>query len=91
MARQKLKSLGQSDDQIFALDGDWGLFSAAERAQFKLAVKLSATPVVLTDADVQAAVKQVGPRDVTQLISYVTTCASFNRITEVAGLSASDK
>lgn len=91
LARQKLKALGQSDDQIFALDGDWASFSPAERAQFKLAVKLSATPVVLTDADVAAAVKQVGPRDVTQLISYVTTCASFDRITEVAGLAGTSE
>lgn len=87
IARQKLHDLGWSDDQIFALDGDWSSFSVAERAQFKLASKLAATPVVLTDADVDAVVKHVGPRDTTQLISYVTTCASFNRITEVAGLS----
>jgi len=91
IARQKMHDLGWSDDQIFTLDGDWSKFSAAERAQFKLASKLAATPVVLTDADVDAVVKQVGPRDTTQLISYVTTCASFNRITEVAGLSAAPR
>ena len=32
---------------------------------------------MLTDADVAAAVKLAGPRDVVQLVSYVTTRAAF--------------
>ena len=86
VAKKKLAELGQTDEQIYKLDGDWSGFTAAERAQFTLAKKLAASPVVLTDVDVAEAVKQVGPRDVTQLISYVTTRASFDRITEAAGL-----
>jgi alkylhydroperoxidase family enzyme len=86
LARRRLSELGQSDDRIFQLDGDWSGFTPAERAQFTLARKLAASPVVLTDADVAEAVKLVGPRDVTQLISYTTTRASFDRITESAGL-----
>jgi len=53
---------------------------------FTVARKLAATPVVLTDADVEKAVKLAGPRDVVQLISYVTGRASFERITEAAAL-----
>ncbi len=53
-----------------------------------MARKLSATPVVLTDADVTAAVQQIGPRDVVQLISYTTHRVSFDRVTEAAGLTA---
>ena len=41
---------------------------------------------MLTDAETTEAVKQIGPRDVVQLISYTTNRASFNRITEAAGL-----
>jgi hypothetical protein len=41
---------------------------------------------VLTDEDVANAVKLAGPRDVVQLISYTTSRASFDRITEAAGL-----
>jgi alkylhydroperoxidase family enzyme len=85
-ARKRLADLGWKDEQIYTLDGDWADFKPAERAQFTLARKLAASPVVLTDDDVAAAVKLVGPRDVVQLISYVTTRASFNRITEAAGL-----
>lgn len=86
LAEKRLTSLGQTPEQIAALDGDWSGFSPAERAQFTLARKLAASPVVLTDDDVSAALKLVGPRDVVQLISYTTTRASFDRITEAAGL-----
>ena len=85
-AKQRLKDLGWSDDQIYSLDGDWAKFTPAERLLFTLARKLAATPVVLTDADVAEAVKQAGPRDVVQTIIYTTNRASFDRITESAGL-----
>jgi alkylhydroperoxidase family enzyme len=86
LAKQRLLDLGQSEDRVYKLDGDWKEFTETERALFTLARKLAASPVVLTDDDVALAVKLAGPRDVTQLISYVTTCASFDRITEAAGL-----
>ena len=85
-AQQRLRELGWSDDQIFKLDGDWSEFTPAERAQFRLARQLAASPIMLTDAETTEAVKQIGPRDVVQLISYTTNRASFNRITEAAGL-----
>lgn len=85
-AQYRLRELGWSDDQIFMLDGDCSEFTPAERAQFQLARQLAASPIVLTDAETTAAVKLVGSRDVVQLISYTTNRASFNRITESAGL-----
>ena len=51
-----------------------------------MARKLSTTPVILNDADVADAVKQAGPRDVVQTISYTPNRASFDRITESTGL-----
>ncbi|MBX9627455.1 MAG: carboxymuconolactone decarboxylase family protein [Gemmataceae bacterium] len=87
-AKRRLAALGQTDDQITALDGDWAGFSPTERAMFTVAKKLAASPVVLTDADVAQAVKLAGPRDVVQLVQYVTVRASFGRITEAAGLTA---
>ncbi len=85
-AQRRLHELGWSDDQIFKLDGDWSEFTPAERAQFRLARQLAASPIMLTDAETADTVKLVGPRDVVQLISYTTNRASFNRITEAAGL-----
>ncbi|WP_435008612.1 carboxymuconolactone decarboxylase family protein [Tundrisphaera lichenicola] len=87
LAKARLKELGQSDDQIDQLDGDWSSSSPTERAMFTVACKLAASPVVLTDDEVDRAVKLAGPRDVVQLISYTTTRASFDRITEAAGLT----
>ena len=86
-AQQRLRELGQSDDQIYQLDGDWKEFTPTERSLFTVAQRLAATPVILTDDDVDDAVKLAGPRDVVQLISYITNCASFDRITEAAGLA----
>jgi hypothetical protein len=53
---------------------------------FTVVRNLAASPVVLTDEQVDEAVRLAGPRDVVQLISYTTGRASFNRITEAAGL-----
>jgi hypothetical protein len=85
-AKRRLEKLGLKESKIYELDGDWAGFSATERALFTVARKLAASPVVLTDDDVAQAVKLAGPRDVVQLISYTTDRASFNRITEAAGL-----
>jgi hypothetical protein len=86
LARQRLKELGQSDEQIYQLDGAWQNFSPRERALFTVARNLAASPIVLTDDDVERAVKVAGPRDVVQTISYTTSRAAFDRITEAAGL-----
>ncbi len=85
-ARARLKNLGASDEQVYQLDGDWAGYTEAERGLFTVARKLAASPVVLTDDDVARAVRLAGPRDVVQLISYTTNRASFDRITEAAGL-----
>jgi hypothetical protein len=85
-AKQRLQQLGCAQEQIYQLDGDWAEFSPAERALFTVARNLAASPIVLTDDDVARAVKLAGPRDVVQLISYTTNRASFDRITDAAGL-----
>jgi hypothetical protein len=85
-ARRRLNELGWSDDQVYTLDGDWAAFTPEERAMFTVARQLAASPIVLTDAEVAAAVELAGPRKIVQLISYTTNRAAFNRITEAAGL-----
>lgn len=85
-AQRRLRALGQSDDQIYRLDGSWKEFTPADAALFTLARNLAATPIVLTDDDVAQALKLTGPREVVQLISYVTDRAFFDRVTEAANL-----
>jgi len=86
VARDRLGRLGQTDEQIFALDGNWKEFTPAERALFRFARHLAASPIALTDDDVAEALEQTGPREVVQLINFVTSRAYFDRMTEAAGL-----
>jgi hypothetical protein len=85
-ARQCLRELGWSEDQVYQLDGSWERYTPAERALFTVARNLAAAPIVLTDEDVATALKLTSPREVVQLISYTTGRAFFDRITEAAGL-----
>ena len=86
-AQARLREAGQTDDQIYALDGDGKSFTPREQALFTVARKLAASPCVLTDAEVKTAVELAGPRDVVQTIHYTTVRAYFNRVTEAAGLT----
>ncbi|MBL8819200.1 MAG: carboxymuconolactone decarboxylase family protein [Planctomyces sp.] len=89
-AMKKLRSLGQSEDEIFALDGDWSGFSQGDRALFQLARHLAASPIALTDGDVEVALKSTSPGHVVQTVNHVAGCAYFNRVTEAAGLPIED-
>ncbi|MFO0937752.1 MAG: hypothetical protein U0798_14710 [Gemmataceae bacterium] len=89
-AKRRLKALGQTDDQIYALDGDWTSLTSAERAMLTVARNLAASPIIMTEEDATNAVKATCTRDVVQLVNYVTLRASFDRITEVAGLRAEE-
>ena len=86
LLQKRLRDLGQSDDQIYALDGAWSEFTPAEQSLFKFARKLAATPIALTDADVAESLELTSPHHVVQLINFVTGRAYFDRVTEAAGL-----
>lgn len=87
LVRSRLKELGQTDEQIFALDGNWKEFSKADQSLFQFARKLAATPIALTDDEVADALVQTSPRHVVQLVNFVTSRAYFDRVTEAAGLA----
>jgi hypothetical protein len=86
----RLKKLGMNEEGIYNLDGSWESFTPAERSLFMVARKLAASPILLSDSDVTAAVEATSPAEVVQLISYVTNRAFFNRVTEAAGLPADE-
>lgn len=85
-AQKRLRELGQADEQIFALDNDWQRFSPGAQAIFRVAKNLAASPVVLTDVEIEEAVQLVGPATVVQTVNYVSQRAAFDRLTEAAGL-----
>ncbi len=86
-AHRKLMSLGQSEDQIFALDGDRKTFTESDQALFTFAQHLAASPIALTDKDAAIALKLNSPAQVVQTINHVASCAYFDRATEAAGLA----
>ena len=86
-AYAKLASLGQTDDQIFALDGDRKTFSEPDQALFTFAQHLAASPIALTDEDAAVALMLNSPAQVVQTINHVASCAYFDRVTEAAGLA----
>jgi len=86
-AFKTLKSLGQTEDQIFALDGDWHELSAIDQALFRFAKNLAASPIASSDEDAAAALQQTSPGTVVQTVNHVASCAYFNRVTEAAGLA----
>lgn len=85
-AWRKLAALGQTDEQIFALDESWDALTPADQSLYRLARNLAASPIALTDEDAEAALKDNGPRLVVETINHVASCAYFNRVTEAAGL-----
>ncbi|MGE0605495.1 MAG: hypothetical protein AB7O62_00100 [Pirellulales bacterium] len=85
-AKRRLLDLGQTEEQIFAIDADDGKLPPTEQALLVVARNLAASPVVLTDQQVATAVELAGPRDVVQAINYITGRAAFDRFTEAAAL-----
>ncbi len=85
-AERRLRSLGFSADEIYQLDGPWDSYSAAERAAFNLARKLTVHPSTVTDGDIAALRKLYSDRQVAELIYHLCNAAFFDRLTEACGL-----
>jgi len=91
LAKDALEQAGLSTEDIEALDADLSAqnprIQERDRALLAVAKNLCASPIVLTDRQVEHAVEYAGPRAVTQAIHYAAYRAAFDRITEAAGLS----
>lgn len=89
-ARARLRKLGLSDDEIFALDGDRSTLPEAEQAALHVAQKLTASPQVITDADIAPLRKNFTNQQVAEVVHYTTQTAFFHRVTEPAQLAAEE-
>jgi alkylhydroperoxidase family enzyme len=85
-ARQRLHELGQSDDEIFALDDPATIQESANRAALLFARKLTVDPAKISDADVSNLRSLYSDMQVAELIHVITNAAFFDRFTEPAGL-----
>jgi alkylhydroperoxidase family enzyme len=86
LARDRLKALGFTDDQVFALDGDGKSLPEAERVAVAFARKLTAAPATVTDADVEGLRKRYTDKQVAEIFYQVCNAAFFDRLTEAANL-----
>jgi alkylhydroperoxidase family enzyme len=86
IARDRLKRLGLTDDQIFALDGDRKQFPEADQAALALAETLAVAPWKVTDEMVERCRKSFQDGQVGEIVHHVCNAAFFDRVTEVARL-----
>ena len=89
-ARKRLRSLGLSDDQIFALDRPDTLESPADREVVKYAAKITVNPALADDDDIARLRKLFDDKKVAEVVFQVTQAAYFDRMTEAAGLRLED-
>jgi alkylhydroperoxidase family enzyme len=89
-AKRRLEELGFSDDAIYALDGPWDAYPAAERAVFNLARKVTTAPMTIEDEDVAAVRKHLSDMETAEVIYQITQAAFFDRLTEASGLQMED-
>lgn len=85
VARERLKAVGLRDAEVFALDAGNDL-PPAERAALRFARKLTATPALVTDADVEGLRKHFTDPQVAEIVFHTCNAAFFNRVTEAAQL-----
>jgi alkylhydroperoxidase family enzyme len=92
-AQKRLQDLGQTKEQIDALAnlGDVAgndKLSHGDRALLIVAKNLAASPVVLTDRQVEQALKLSSAKDVVQTVHYTAMRSMFDRFTEAAALTS---
>ncbi|WP_165232056.1 carboxymuconolactone decarboxylase family protein [Aquisphaera insulae] len=85
-AKQRLNDLGLTDDQVFALDRPDFSSTPAEQAALALVRKITVSPALITDSDVEAVRKHYSDSETAEVVYLATQAAAFDRITEAAGL-----
>ncbi|MFO0959602.1 MAG: DUF1559 domain-containing protein [Isosphaeraceae bacterium] len=77
LARNRLRELGWSDDQIFALDAEAAGKTPGERAALGYARKVTVAPALIEDADIAALRKEYGDKEVAEIVHHLTVAAFF--------------
>ncbi len=77
----KLASAGVAEDVVAALDGAWTDFTPAEQAAFRFTKKLTLTPHLISNADVDALRPHYSDQAITEMIVAVAGFNAMNRWT----------
>jgi AhpD family alkylhydroperoxidase len=86
-AKQRLLALGFTEDQIYALDKPEQLESPLDRELVKFARKITLDPALVDDDDFARIRALLDDKKVAEVVYQITEAASFDRITEAAGLT----
>ena len=86
-ARRRLRGLGQSDDEVFALDADSDAVTPAEREALAFARKLTSHPRQIADADIARLRDHYPDAEVAEIVYVVCAANFFDRFTESLGLA----
>lgn len=89
-AKRRLLALGQSEDAIYALDGDWSAYPEKDRLVLAFARKLTLEPANITDQDVANLRKHFNVTQVAELVHRVSSAAMINRMGEACNLPLED-
>jgi len=82
----KLRRAGMTEDQIASLDSKWSAFPESEQAAIKFARKLTLTPHLMTEEDIQALKKHYKDPQIIDILQSVAGNNSTNRWTASTGI-----
>jgi alkylhydroperoxidase family enzyme len=82
----KLKRVGMTDDQIASLDCRWSAFPQEEQAAMRFTRKMTLTPHLISDADVQALKKHYTDAQLVDILQTIAGYNSINRWTASTGI-----
>jgi thiosulfate/3-mercaptopyruvate sulfurtransferase len=85
-AKRRLLALGQSEDAVYALDGDWSAYPQKDRLVFAFAQKMTLAPTFVTDKDVADLQKYFDDTQVAELINRASSAAMIDRMGEACNL-----
>lgn len=82
----KLKRAGMTDDQIAALDCKWSAFPEDEQAAIRFTRKITLTPHLINEADIQALKKHYNDAQLVDILQSICGNNSTNRWTASTGI-----
>ncbi len=85
-AMQRLKQLGWSDEQIFALDQPQSLESDRKRELVEFAQTITTDPALISDDDFAQLGRHYNDKQVAEIVYVTSQAAFFDRLTEAANL-----
>lgn len=82
----KLRGAGMADDEIASLDCDWNKYPVNQRVAMELARKMTNTPHLISDADIDALRPHYSAEQIVEIVFTIARYNSTNRWTDSLGI-----